>query len=142
MPTSESQREERHIIASFTGSQPTIHAFRHRQAVPIGTPLVNKNQRPGCTLFSLSSSPPFVSLFSLLSLNCFLSLFFFVCMSPSIYCLHRHRRFIFPIFLPCVDLYSTPRFPFIHVPPRSLSFSVPPSFLLQTKLGIERCLLD
>lgn len=62
MPTRESQRGERNVIASFTGSQPTIHAFRHRQAVPIGAPLVNKNLRPGCTVFSLSSSPPFVSL--------------------------------------------------------------------------------
>ncbi len=64
MPTRESQRGERNVIASFTGSQPTIHAFRHRQAVPIGAPLVNKNLRPGCTIFSLSSSPPFVSLLS------------------------------------------------------------------------------
>ena len=112
--------EERHIIASFTRSQPTSHAFRHRQAVPIGAPLVNKNHRPGCTIFSLSSSPPLSSPSFLSFASClFFSPLSYISasLSPSVF---FPQSIKFPIFPSRFGLSSTPKFPFIRALPLSL----------------------
>ena len=92
-----------------------MHSDRHRQAGPIGASLVNKNLRPGCTVFSLCNSapPPFLSPLSLLRSISPLSPSPPAACLPQSIALHRHR-FNFPVFLSRFDLYAPPPQIFFH----------------------------
>ena len=115
VPMSERKREERQIIASFTSSQPTIHAFRHRQAVPRGISVVIKIGGQGAQFsFSLSLSLSLVK-------PCF-------CLSALFPFFLSHLSFVplcLPIFFNLFIAYLLhfSLFPFL------LSFPPPPNFL-------------
>lgn len=116
------RREERCIIAFSAHSQQTVHAFRLRQAVPRGESLVNKNQRPHCTIFC---HPPFRSH----SLTPLLYLSSLIC--------HCLSTWLFSVSLiPSLLLtFTGTQVFFIHA--FSLTLSSPPLFLLQTKVRRE-----
>lgn len=124
-----SEREERDIIASFTSSQLTIRAFRHRQAVPRDASLVNTIGGQGAAFsLCLSSSTPSSS--APPSLHRFLP-FHPVFVHPCLLVFTAHL-FIFPFVLVTSLRYML----FSHTCPIALTFPALHAYF-RTTPGLE-----